>query len=387
MEPATSLGIKAALLAALLCALPLTAVADEEARDAWLKEAQLGPYLPESEDWDAVAALAAEEPPLLVFMSTSRVERILELFSEKYPEVEVEGLYSRQPELIERVTREFQAGLSDVGIIEFADASTVSLLPEGSLVTYIPQEVAHLYPEDYKEPFQYASYYYGWGYNPLVSPDGVPFESIWDLTTEEFRGKLILEDPVRSLDTHKYLTNIVARPDEVAADYEATFGEPLEISEADAGFEWLRRLLENEPTVVSAWREAADILHENPEKMMVSGLNFARMSNVQDGTYNMAFATSITPVETIEITRWAAINAFSKSPNAAKLFIRELIDGPVAAPILEHGFSSPKQGWDTSVDWMQPMLSMTSWPIDVDYMIQRGHEVVDFWLLYGPESR
>ena len=368
--------------------IPTTAVnADEGALDAWLKEAQLGPYLPESEDWDAVRALAAEEPPLLVFMSTSRVEKISKSFSEKYPDVKVEPLYSRQPELIERVTREFQAGLSDVGIIEFADASTVPLLPEGSLVTFIPQEVAHLYPEDKKEPFQYASYYYGWGYNPLASPDGVPFKSIWDLTTEEFHGKLILEDPVKSLDTHKYLTNIVARPDEVAADYEATFGEPLEISEADAGFEWLRRLLENEPTVVSAWREAADILHQNPEKIIVSGLNFARMSKVVDGTYNMAFATSITPVETVEITRWVAINAFSKSPNAAKLYIRELIDNPIGAPIFDHGFSSPKQGWGTSVEWMQPMLTMTSWPIDVDYMIQRGYEVIDFWLLYGPQSK
>jgi iron(III) transport system substrate-binding protein len=360
-------------------------VADEASRDAWLQSARLGPYAPAAENWDEIAKAAANEPPLLVYMSTSRIDAILELFREKYPDVKVEGLYNRQQELLERVAREYESGLSEIGVVEFAGAQTADLLPEGSYVTYVPGDVAALYPESYKEPFQYASFYYGWGYNPKVSPGGSPIKSLWDLTTEEFRGKVIIEDILRSSDSQQQLANIVARADELAADYQASYGKPLELTEADAGFEWLRRLLENEPTIVGAWREVADILHANPEPM-VGGLNFARMSEVAAGNYDLGFSFDVTPVDGVEISRWVGINTYTQSPNAAKLFVRELIDGPVSAPILENGFSSPKEGWSTEVEWMAPITNITSWPIDVDYMNNRSFEVIDFWMLHAPQG-
>lgn len=352
--------------------------------NAWLKKAELGPYAPTEEDWDAVYERAKAEPPLLVYMSTSRVTLKVDTFREQWPGVEVEGQYIRQADLLPRLEREWSAGVWNVGVLNMSGPETFAYLPLGSYVSYVPPEYRDLYPERYQEPvFISAISLTGWAYNPDVSPDGPPFASLWDLTTEEFRERVILEDPTRSSGTATWLMAIVSKADELQADYEARFGEPLQLRERDAGFEWLRRLLENRPHVFTTWRDGAEIL-TNSDEPMVADMNFIRMADVHDGTFNMEFVRGVTPASAVANPRWYAIGTHNRSPNAAKLFIRSMMTEEAGSPFFDRGFLSPRADWKPSMPWMQSVTDITFWDADPDFLLREGPDVMDFWLLFAP---
>ena len=47
-------------------------------------------------------------------------------------------------------------------------------------------------------------------------------------------------------------TEWVRRSDELEAAYERRFGEPLVMTEANAGLEWIKRFLENDPIIMTS---------------------------------------------------------------------------------------------------------------------------------------
>lgn len=352
--------------------------------DAWLKQAGLGPYAPEKEDWDAVYEAAKKEPPLLVYMSTSRVNLFVDSFKKQFPGVQVEELFIEQTDLIPRMHREWDAGLWNVGVLNLSGLPAIHEMPKDSFVSYVPPEYRDLYPEEYQDPvFVTAVSLRGFVYNPDLSPDGPPFKSIWDLTTEEFRGKVIFTDPLRNADAATTLTTIVQHADELAADYEARFGKPLELRERDAGFEWLRRFLENEPKLVDNWRDSAEAV-TNAREIMIADTNFIRMADVFAGTYNFRFATGTTPVDAVSLPRWYAIGTFSKSPNAAKLFTYAMMADESGGPFFDKGFLHTRFGWEPTQEWMQGIEEITYWDTDVDYYWANSQDILDFWMLYAP---
>ena len=296
----------------------------------------------------------------------------------------VEEVYIAQSDLIPRLEREWRAGVWNVGVINLSRPESYAFLPEGSLISYVPPEYRDKYPQEYQEPVFYtARTLRGWIYNPDLSPDGPPFQSLWDLTTEKFRGKIVLEDPLNSSDLELQLITIVANADALAADYEARFGEPLKLREKNAGYEWLRRLLENQPRITRSWRENMEIV-TNSKEIVVADAQTIRMANVVDGTYNAMVAKGITPVDTQAGYRWYAIGAFNKSPNAAKLFIKTMLTEEAGAVFYEQGFLSTDPEWRPTVEWMEMLLDLTYWDPDPEFVLEHGPEVIDFWLMYAP---
>jgi len=352
--------------------------------DTWLKEAALGQYAPEEEDWDAVYEAAKGEPPLQIYMSTSRVKLFADSFKKQFPGVKVEDLYIRQADMIPRLNREWQAGVWNVGVLNLSDPSSPYQIPKGSYVSYVPPEYRNLYLEKYRKPvFSNAQSLRGFMYNPELSPDGPPFKSIWDLTTEKFRGKVILSDALRASGIVQQFVTIMQHTDELTADYEARFGEPLKLRERDAGFEWLRRLLENKPHIVVSWKDAAEALTKSKE-VMVAEMNFIRMANVGDGTYNMKFAMGITPVDAVAVSRWFAIGAFNKSPNASKLFIYAMMSEEAGRPFFDRGFLNTQYGWKPTKEWMKPITKIKYWDMDPDFYLNNKDKILDLWTEYAP---
>ena len=369
-----------AVVAVLLATSVTVAVA--QPLDAWLQDAQLGPYAPAEEDWDAVYAAALEEPPLRVYTSTSRVHAFIAAYEAQWPGLTAEAVETGSgSDAIERLTREWQAGLRNAGVIDLAGPESHAVLPEGSIVAYVPPEMRAVYPDRYLEPvLTVAVSLSGWAYNPDVVSDGPPFRSVWDLTTDDFRGLIVLTDPTISSSAGEQLVGTIARADELEADYVARFGEPLELRERDAGFEWFRRLLENDPIIVDGWRPAAEILTNRTEPI-VAAMNFIRMVHVERGVYRMEFATGITPIDAISAPRWQAVGAFTPSPNAAKLFLRTMMTEEGGRPYFGEGFLSPRTDWAPTESWMAQITEINYWDPDPEFTQQHGFEVIDFWLL------
>jgi iron(III) transport system substrate-binding protein len=366
------------VVAAALMAAPAAAAAD---LDAWLQEAQLGPYAPAEEDWDAIYEAARAEPPLQVYMTTSRVNQPIPDFLEQYPELEVEGIHIPAAEMMERVRRERQARIYAAGILHTDDPERYLEVFGEELVTYVPPELQELIPAQYRDPLLiYRFLPTGWTYNPDTFPDGPPMESLWDVTTEEFRGRALLADPMRTGSVLTYLVSVVGRAAELEQEYERRFGEPLELSEKDAGYEWLSRLLRNDPVILAGTREVAEAI-TNSDDLLVGVNNFSRMREVPTGRYNFTFVMGLQPVDMVNLPHPISIMAFNESPNAAKLFMRHLLTLEGGAPWFAEGNPSPRTDWVPPEPWIEPILEHTKWDVDYDFLLAETDDVIDFWTL------
>src|SRR5690625_4619163 len=182
----------AAFLLSLLLAglLAVQSAAAQDAYDEWLKSAELGPYQPETEDWDDIYGRAQEEPPLLVYANTSNIFKAVEDLVAQYPGIEIEPLDIKGQVIIDRIVLEWDAGLRDVGVAFMALPwlQHELLLPRGALTAYVPREYAAGVDARYTEPLPVHRFSAsGWMYND-DNFDEAPWDNIWELTTEKFRN-------------------------------------------------------------------------------------------------------------------------------------------------------------------------------------------------------
>src|SRR5690606_5245926 len=67
-------------------------------------------------------------------------------------------------------------------------------------------------------------------YNEEANPNGSPVTNLWQLTTPEWKGRVVMVDPLQRGDYLDLMTEIVLRSDEMAKAYEAQFGKPVALS-------------------------------------------------------------------------------------------------------------------------------------------------------------
>lgn len=125
--------------------LSLGASALGQSYDAWLQQAQLGPYQQAEEDWDALLEAARSEPPLVLYTETSRAFPMVEAF-EAETGLSVEGINLRGTEIIERIRREFDAGIYNVGVVLVGSGALIQdqLMSRNALTAYTPSELIPL---------------------------------------------------------------------------------------------------------------------------------------------------------------------------------------------------------------------------------------------------
>ena len=249
-------------------------------------------------------------------MSTSRVNLFVDSFKKQFPGVQVEELFIEQTDLIPRMHREWDAGLWNVGVLNLSGLPAIHEMPKDSFVSYVPPEYRDLYPEEYQDPvFVTAVSLRGFVYNPDLSPDGPPFKSIWDLTTEEFRGKVISTSSQCRCCYDPY--NYNQHADELAADYEARFSKPW-VRERDAGSNGCR-FLENELKLVDNWRDSAEAVttqdNDRRHELHSNGRCVCRDLQLQVRHRNYACRRRSLP-------RWYAIGTFSKRRMQPSCYLR-----------------------------------------------------------------
>ena len=61
------------------------------AAEQWAMENGVGPYTPETEDWAAIEEAAKKEGKVVVYSNSSKIEKLLEPWSELYPDIELAG--------------------------------------------------------------------------------------------------------------------------------------------------------------------------------------------------------------------------------------------------------------------------------------------------------
>ena len=303
--------------------------------DQWLQEHRVGPHQDETVDYDALCAAAQEEGRVVVYASSSRGPASLgEGFHDMCPGIEVEWNTLGTTQTIERLIREQQAGVQNVDVVFMSDypQQAAVLHPAGMVFSWVPPELRDVIPENLQQPLLAHNYAArSLIYNTNAHPDGPPIESIWELTEPEWNRRIILVDPRTEASVLDQLATIVANADEMAADYERVYGEPIELTTENAGYEWIKRIIENNPIVLARSSDAYPIVgqidQDNPP--IAIGAAMTHVRNAEDpahGGLKFAPITTATPRNGAMLAPTMLNIAFgAPHPNAAKLLIHWLM--------------------------------------------------------------
>ncbi len=374
----------------LLSCSPGSRITDEDTNGSpknnayhdWLREAELGPYQPQEEDWNAILSEALTEPPLKVYSATTRAVEAIEQLNEKTG-LRVRTMTFSTNELIERVRREWDAGIQEAGVVFVGNPAMVKqqLLSQNAVTRYVPRELEPYIEEHEAEPLLRHRYSVGtWYYTTSDGSESVPYENIWELTSEKWRGRVVMRDPLESGTLLAVFTALIDREREMVAAYEEYFNEPPEFGSNSAGLEFLKRLLANDPIIVPNVHDVAETVTEGSAPMVaISTQSLYRQ--VLEGVYDFAIDTEVNP--TVLTLRLIGIVSMTDAPNQAKVVIRYLMSQEGGDAWWGADFPVNQQVTPTG-----PMAELTLdafetlWEPSVDEMLDTRDEFIEFFLRY-----
>jgi iron(III) transport system substrate-binding protein len=345
----------------------------------------------EDESMDDLYAKAKEEGALTIYTISSRTQTIAEYFMEDYPGITVDVKDISASDLKQQYVTEYEAGVRNVDILHSKEVTgdyIMELFKDGSLHTYRPASIFGNVQgyEDYAPLMLELNV---WFYNTEVYSEA-PFTSLWALTTEEWRGRCVFQDPVENVAYSAFLTAMCEHPDEMAADYKAYFGEDIVLAEdePDASHAWIKRFIANDPILADGSDEVIDLVsasgQTNPPVGYASSVKLR--GAIKDNLPIAMNADVITPATGIPVVNFLAIADECPHPNAAKLFIKYWMGGEDGQgrgyePLATAGSYSVRPE-NPSYEGNVPLSDINLWEPDFNYIYANVNDVVDYWTIH-----
>lgn len=318
---------------------------------------------------------ALEEGAVTVFSLSSRIARIKTSFEEKYPGIEVEGVHLNSTRQIARLQAEQRAGIYAIDVMYMSETPIVyrDLLPAGMVEAYVPERVKADVPEALRENLlTHRLSTRALMYNEAAHPDGSPIANLWQLTTPEWRGRVLIDDPTARGETLDLLTEIALRGDEMAEAYEAQFGQPIEVDSdlQGAGEQFIRDLFNNDVVMMNdsqTLRSAVGIISDGPKPVGFMTYSSSR-NNERDGMA-LQISNDTVPGAGILFPAVLALGKNAPNPAAARLMVNYLMgdDSPTGgsgfAPFAVQGDYAARRTIEDHPDAI-PFDDLNLWLID-----------------------
>lgn len=271
--------------------------------------------------------LAQEEGTVTVYAFTSRIAAVEAAFEAAYPGIDMVSHDMSSTEQITRLKAEAAAGIASADVVYISDAPVVfaELLGPGLVTPYVPPRVVPLLDANEREPLlaQRLSTKVLM-YNEEANPDGAPVSNLWELTSEDWTGRVIMVDPLQRGDYLDLMTEIVLRSDEMASAYEAQFGQAIILDDGveNAGQQFIVDLFENDLILVSSTDDvnaAVGALGQaNPP---VGFTSYSDRRDNEDEGWALQVANDVVPSNGIIFPAVLAVSATATHPAAARLAI------------------------------------------------------------------
>ena len=300
-------------------------------------------------DMAELVAAAEAEGEVTVYSFTSRIFRVETAFEEAYPGIDLMPFDISSTEQIARITAELGAGIASADVAYLADASIVvgALVEPGYLGGFVPPGFADRIPDAFEAPLlAHRLSTKVLMYNEEANPDGPPVDNLWALTTEDWRGRVVMVDPSTRGDYLDLLTEIVLQSDAMAEAYEAQFGQAIALDDgiANAGEQFVADLMANDVVFVSSTDDVnaavGAVGQENPPIGFTSYSD--RRDNEEEG-WALQVANDVAPAPGIIYPAFLGILDNAPNPNAARLLITFMMGdesetgGPALAPFYVAG--------------------------------------------------
>ncbi len=354
------------------------------AKEEWLKANQLGKFDTGEQDWAAIEAAAKKEGSVIVYANSSKIAKAAEMWAEKYPDIKLEGYDLGGDDVLSKTIGEQESSLF-VGDVWFSSGGAElygSVLPKEYVWRFVPSGLK--VPEELTQPLLVSRFGTTLlAYNSELN-ETCPVTNLWELTQPEWKGKVVIEDPLNDASTLSKLITIAFHADDMKAAYKELYGKDpeLDADTPDAGWLWLKRFAQNGP-IPQPGGDEVDSAFATPG-MSDSLLAFTSYSNypdVEDG--NLAFEPcwGAKPVVGIQNQSYLGILNQAKHPNAAKLFIRFVMeDGK--DPWAKYGtyFALTDYEVPEGMKTLDEIRTMT-WMLNEKYAYDNMVKARDFYLL------
>ena len=368
-------------LATYFCAAALGALIAAPAH----ADTELDAMMPE-----ALMAKAKEEGTVTVYSFTSRIKKVEAAFEAAYPEIDLQGFDISSTEQIARLKAEAQAGVTNADVVYISDTPVVltELLGAGIIEGYVPPRVADRVLEQFKSPLlaQRLSTKVLM-YNEEANPDGAPVSNLWELTTDDWEGRVVMVDPLQRGDYLDLMTEMVLQSDAMTAAYKAQFGKDIELGDAaNAGEKFIMDLLANDVILVKSTDDVnaavGKLGQDNPPVGFTSYSD--RRDNEEEG-WALQVANDVAPAPGIIFPAVVALAKDAKNPAAARLVIDFLMGdesetgGPGLAPFYVAGDYVTRTDIPPHPDAV-PLDKFTAWRIQPAETAKIRSEVGDLIL-------
>jgi len=370
----------------LLCVL-LTLLATSPLFAAGTKEAPKAAAAPVvEENWDQIIAAAKAEGTVVVYSTTSRITDAAKMFEAKYG-IKVESHRLSEVEVIARLSQEAAAGVvgADLAILEDYPSMKMLLIDQGVLFNYTPPAAREaLAPAD-QNPLVFAHVSRIIGYNTEKYTTD-PFKSIWDLTTPQWKGKVMIRDLAITGEHQNFFSEIIRRSDELAADYLKRFGTPLVLREKNAGYEFMRRLIENDLILRDSDTTICEAVGKKGQADPPVGFIYVYSKHRDAVAKNLAvtYSANVQPFGVYYYNQYIQQLKGQKHPNASKLFTEFLMTQEgFSAWAKDLGFYSSNEnlkGYENDLPWSYWKTRL--WTYEPQYAIQNRGNILDAWIKY-----
>lgn len=341
----------------------------------------------EAFDLEALIAAAKAEGALSAWNSSGIVEDEAAAFTERYG-IPAEGLKLDEAEQADRVAREVEAGNVTVSVMALSDGGILAgrLRPEGYVENWVPPDTSATIPAEWQDPLTQlwkSNLIY---YNTEANPDGCPITNVWQLTDPAWRGKVAIQDPLgepKYIDWFSYLVGEQAPA--LAEAYEAQYGTPLETTEANAGYEFIKRLAANSLILTPGDDEAAEAVGAPGQAAPPVGFfSQTKLELNEEEGYKLGMCTDVAPWTGFAYPKYVQLVAGGPTPNAAKLFVHFLMNEGASVAIDEGGYSA-----NTAIPISMPLPGIDSWEDEFMFLTADNNEAAwgmrqtlqDFWRL------
>lgn len=237
-------------------------------------------------------AKAAGAGKFTVYASTSRIEKMLNAFSEKYG-ISGEFYHEGGQDMYTKLTTELEAksaDSADVAFLQDAYLMQTQMKAYDYTINYIPEHLKETIQEGDQNPL--VCYYY----NKLMiynNKDGAPpITNVWQLTEDSYKGKIFMKDISKESVNKNFFAMLTKEEwaDKLAKAYQEYSGKDIQL-DADcpnAGYQFIKNFLPNVNYGTGDGDIAADLSNGNGGNMGIIVYSKLRDDSVLQENLNVS---------------------------------------------------------------------------------------------------
>ena len=346
--------------------------------EKWQASAELSDHLTKEQLYEN----ALQEDTLVIYSVSSRVFEVKSSFEKEYPGLTVEVKDVRGNDVVNMVRNNYETEqyLCDLIICSDCDGSLYKeLLEPGIVFSYLPWDIKSKMKAGHADSeLDFLGESILLFYNTNVF-DQKPISNIWELTEEQYKGKIIMANPLSSFSTYGFCSAIFTESDKMKQAYYDYCGKELVIPEGKSAGEVF-------------WEMAAvNIIFTNSSDEVLEGIGnddiwigmmISSKMRYQELGYHFEPIYELNPFAAAYTPNCVSIVGGSKNVNSAKLFIRFLLGESDGTGIGYQPFSTAGT-WSSRVDVTdgnRVALSEIDYvDLDKDYLYKNRDSMNAFW--------